>query len=1060
MSGTNEFFPDRIYAVGGAGIDLLVTMLKNEWIHEAILHPRPQQPEDVTVKLIETAENNENDLDTQVTEIRQLRNEVRDRVEDPTVGPVGSLTVEYELLTDDIHITEAGDLVGPAEATNIREAHGLDYWWPKESDVDENLDLSQGVYRRRGLAKAIYYKATAQDPSLNTTFDMPGSGRVAICVGLGGGTGGGTALDIAKTIKWKKSPTSDVTLFGVLPSEYENDDVKTNAYTMLSELEHLACNEDRELFRDIVLMPIDATEYEGKTGDGLGTEDNLQEFDEAFGYVFISYYNHGQEKAFDQSPRYAPFTVAVPQVLRYNIAAIEDTRNTLEESVEHLEEGVDAGLTVHERVNTFLHGVDGVAEVDGLPSDYRNDLTRLFSQLEQFVHSYLFEELEYATVQKFDALNTEASAETDGIVEQLRHLEMTRAELGGTHEELTDDIEYVDDLDRRLGKAVQATLEFLHRRLEVLRNVAGLQDARLQNALYAILSIDKKAQLKRRRIEDAAQELRDDVEDLESTLSARQQNRKEQRSQLAAERERKLELWREETADERALLQSAADVDVTTTARQLSDRLQEYALTVERADSETDLDALDDRPVIDAVEALVEQFRALGLPDSDARDCVQKKAIRDSVRDLEKARTASLRANESLSPVFTLLPWETGAESERVEAANRLRSLDGSLNRNGVYTLGRTDAEDFEIDVCFDIDAIQSTADERIETLAESVVHELEVLVDGELPEASRQELMSLLKAGETVEELVAEQIHADIGGTDDIAAEIEELQNRLTEQRESLDTYERIVSLFEDTMDHKSGSRPVYENKWQQFRELAQTRQDVDSFEDSEYYYVRRFKPREPMLAAGESTLADTELLTDERERQYLTRALKKQLEQVLRPDYHGLKRRQLTDGTRRYDGMKINVGVLCSGVEEIKDLFDPVKDTMFRAFGLRNQTTDYGTWSIDKAGPWDIGMTLFVDGVFLDNIRNITDYRDSYEPDQLTHGIHMYHALGLGEGWCVRRSDLINVNDSDQLELYLRDDKVTQTLRDEYSDRVRFEQLRSDNSPAQEGDLPEVSD
>jgi hypothetical protein len=213
-------------------------------------------------------------------------------------------------------------------------------------------------------------------------------------------------------------------------------------------------------------------------------------------------------------------------------------------------------------------------------------------------------------------------------------------------------------------------------------------------------------------------------------------------------------------------------------------------------------------------------------------------------------------------------------------------------------------------------------------------------------------------------------------------------------------------------------------------------------------------------MLAAGESTLADTELLTDERERQYLTRALKKQLEQVLRPDYHGLKRRQLTDGTRRYDGMKINVGVLCSGVEEIKDLFDPVKDTMFRAFGLRNQTTDYGTWSIDKAGPWDIGMTLFVDGVFLDNIRNITDYRDSYEPDQLTHGIHMYHALGLGEGWCVRRSDLINVNDSDQLELYLRDDKVTQTLRDEYSDRVRFEQLRSDNSPAQEGDLPEVSD
>jgi hypothetical protein len=62
---------------------------------------------------------------------------------------------------------------------------------------------------------------------------------------------------------------------------------------------------------------------------------------------------------------------------------------------------------------------------------------------------------------------------------------------------------------------------------------------------------------------------------------------------------------------------------------------------------------------------------------------------------------------------------------------------------------------------------------------------------------------------------------------------------------------------------------------------------------------------------------------------------------------------------------------------------------------------------------------MCVFVSGVFLDNLRNISKYRSGY--DSCTEGadsIHMHHGLGLEDGALVRRSDLLTMRYAQDIE------------------------------------------
>jgi hypothetical protein len=116
--------------------------------------------------------------------------------------------------------------------------------------------------------------------------------------------------------------------------------------------------------------------------------------------------------------------------------------------------------------------------------------------------------------------------------------------------------------------------------------------------------------------------------------------------------------------------------------------------------------------------------------------------------------------------------------------------------------------------------------------------------------------------------------------------------------------------------------------------------------------------------------------------------------------------------------------------------------------AFDLEGNPTKqrYSAWNPSAGGDWDIGLGVFIDGVFLDNIRKAVQasgYASGYEewaasPDV---DIRIHHSLGLDRGRYYRRTDTLNVEAPDDVQFFLQDEsEVVTRLLEEYSETVSF--------------------
>lgn len=166
-------------------------------------------------------------------------------------------------------ISNIKDLKTPDTIAQIKAIYGSDYvWWLEdkangikyENILKQNpkleLATSNGVYRMRGVAKAAFIKAINTP---ETQFPAFGNGHtIALIVGLGGGTGSGMFIDLARILR-EKGHT--IWLFGVLPSALENPVEKGNAAIALTELEYLNVTSSEKLFHHIILTSLDGTGF-------------------------------------------------------------------------------------------------------------------------------------------------------------------------------------------------------------------------------------------------------------------------------------------------------------------------------------------------------------------------------------------------------------------------------------------------------------------------------------------------------------------------------------------------------------------------------------------------------------------------------------------------------------------------------------------------------------------------------------------------------------------------------------------------------------------------------
>lgn len=1044
--------PDRIFAIGGAGKAIAFEILDTEWVLRSVLRPRPH-PESITVTIIDTAQGEQNSDKRRIRELRTKIQEIEKELRNPERGRTGDIEITYKMITNDIQLNSSIDLVGDETVPRIAAGNGLDEddWWLKESHVNENLDFAKGVVRKRGLGKAIYYKAYAEDDKISSVVDLPEKGQVAIIGGLGGGTGSGILLDLAQHLQ-SKQRTAEITLFGILPNKTEGVKENSNAYAALSELEHLAL-EDESIFKDRILLPIDPTGFDGKTGDRIQTQQFLQELDQAFVYLIASYYNtEGLEDPFASSPAFAPFTIGIPQVLRYNVEAISSARDSVRDILNQKRDALDAEEQIYSEAERFLDKHCG-ANPDGdssLRDLDHSDLIERFERIESLVELDLFDELEYESVNLFRGVFRDAEQESDDIVEKIDVIDgMLRAgaTTGGDHSN------YVDDIDELLAEIIERDLRLLVDRKDLLLRKQTIEVSQIRGSVeYLLISGDEAMNpgVQLNRIEAKTEDLKEQEERLSNNLVEAEEELEQRKQEVQESVEQEVDDWVRDVQAEFDQLVRLSDVDASREIDALETSLSQFRTEVVNAEEPEYVENVDPREVRSNLDDLEDSLQRIGI---DVHE--QRQAIDRSLSALKNARVAFLNVNQEEGTVEKILPWESSTEEQRQEAQKDYQYQKTQLDDDGILQIGPISTS-FTAEVEFEGNELEQRIEEKERDLLDTIVQSLERRdVRQEYVRTLETKLDPSVSLGE-LRGVATDAFREKAADTDDIEERKEKIETELDEVQGELSLHEATTGLYESV----SGLRSTFVDAMESYHERMSEYHDESernvATQEEEYVYIKNVQPNDLFRATGSDSLAASDLLKAEDEVQSLISNLEEFSKNARNERYTGLRRRKLNKDGVRYDGLKVRVAALSPAIDQLDPNTFRFRDNFSGSFDLGSSAkqveSPYTSWREGIGGRWEIGMTAFIDGVFLDNLRPVVDaegYYDGYMErlEELREDIVVHHSYGLEDGSLIRRENVLNMEDPEDVAFFLRDDdkSVVDAILSDHVSEIDTDQVQT---------------
>lgn len=1051
--------PDRIFAIGGAGKAMAYKLLESDWVVDQVLAPRPN-PQSVTVTIVDTAQGEENTDRQRVQEYRQRITERQNELRDAAKGRTGDIEVQYKLITNDIQLDGQIDLLGDDVVPRIAAGNGMDEedWWLDQSHINENLDFAKGVVRKRGLGKAIFYKAYAEDDQISSYIDLLQKGKVAVLVGLGGGTGSGILLDLVRNLK-DKHRTAEITLFGILPNHTEGVEENTNAFAALSELEYLSLT-DEQLFKDRVLIPIDPTGFDGKTGNRINTGQFLEELDEAAIYLLTAYYNtQGLEDPFADSPKYAPFTIGIPQVLRYNVEAINEARERTQGILGTKEDALAAEEEVYGEVDRFLskhYGMDGpkgnLREMDKTDLRERLDAVRSLTEFD------LFAELQYESLSIFNDLLRQAEEESDDITSQI---EIVAGSLrAGAVTSGEESQPFVDNIDELLADILERNLKLLGHRKELLESMQAIDENQVRDTVEFLLSVgDQNVNpgVRLNRLETKLENCKSRRTRLENDLADAEEELEALREEQAEEIQRELTDWERSVRSAHEQYLRLDDLPIQSQVATLEGELESYCTEVVNAENEDQVDKVSEAGVTEALDNLGRSLSEVGIEFEQERQ-----RIKGSLPALKRAKQAFHQLNADEGVVEKFAPWESSTEKNRKEANKDYRMQKNELDNKEVFSISAPGTS-FAAEVSYSGEDIRHRADQQAERLENDVLQTVRSTVSS--PEShTLDRIRSDLQQGRSIEELkstVRGFLEDEAAGTGDIRDHKVELETELDDVEAKVETFEQTKSLFQTLNNRRKQYVDKHEEFIQQCNEYGEHDQRSVTTEAEDYVYVKTIQPNDVLRTTGDAGLAESDLFSNRDETQRLESALEELARNARNQQYTGLKRRKFSSDRTRYDDLKIRLAVQSPAINQIPAEAINFEDVFKGAYDLggsgKRVQSPFTSWRNEAGDSWDIGISVFINGVFLDNIRKAVGaegYFDGYNSQKETLGddILIHHSLGLEEGQYVRRNQTLNMEASDDVEFYLRDEpEVVDDLLNDFVDQVS---LNDDEAATTEAD------
>lgn len=401
--------PDEltVVAIGGAGKKLVSRLADHEWFLKHYLLEGKRLR-------IYTMDTDSNQRQEDIARMQEVNSGVSDILKSAE-GMGGSVRMQYHYLPDLANVERVSSLTGRQvlEQVKSRKAEPLvKVWWMNDPDegfeyadlkkIDRNItdDFGGGVHRRRAISKAIFYKAITQGGDTFPSFQ--GHGPIAIVVGLGGGTGSGMFIDLARYIKGLRGEETKIWLFAVLPAVGEGEKEQLNAAVALTEMEYLNLKEEK-LFNYIILSSLSPTGYV----DGGDRIKEVREFDQAFPYMLINslYLPTADISAIaDAKKEYSGFIFSDSHIIEYPVEELIGLKTEFENVIRELGNFSADRRKYLDEVKEFLDGVEaafpsqlGAPDEIEITRDDINVIKRELKRLEKTWTNDIARDLNYNT---------------------------------------------------------------------------------------------------------------------------------------------------------------------------------------------------------------------------------------------------------------------------------------------------------------------------------------------------------------------------------------------------------------------------------------------------------------------------------------------------------------------------------------------------------------------------------------------------------------------------------------------------------------------------------------
>ncbi|WP_299334482.1 tubulin-like doman-containing protein [Haloplanus sp.] len=1073
--------PDMIVGLGWAGKQVVYDFMETDWIVEEGIDPRQDdRTPNFEGYVVDTASDEQSNDRVRIENINDRIERMANDLNRNT--QTLDTAVEYINPLDGIdeRYTSRTGLTAEVTVRDIAKGAGLQAWWLENNDemlVGDSYE--EGVIRRRALSKALFHASNTGnnplDPILNTTAN-----DVYMVVGLGGGTGSGMFLDIARRIN---DSVSTVHLFAVIPGEDEATELRANAHAALSEVEYLS-RTGQSPFKNVVLVP-------------FGPVNDEDEFDQAVAQTIMAHRNlaSNQEDRLDVTsdvgaPKYAPFTVAVPQTARFAVNDAETAKKQIDEFLTAKEDPLEAEHALYDALEGFVIGKfdneaaeslrrarDGqpvVSDQFSLSKAQAGQLRSRFDRLQEILEEEIFDELGYESALKWrdtlsqlvaqqqDAVGEDAMVERDEAV-------VTSAAQPAEGLDPVDERYPREEKDQALEQFVRNELTAITRRGNLYRTLSLVDNDDIAEGIKG--TMDPALNVELYGLTESDSELAERIDSLGTNIALLETFK---RDVAAEELEETKAGWENEV---RSSIEAIIEIDenqdeLSTLLADLEQSITSAVTAIDGADASAQLDT--EVFEFDRFGELNRQLREIG------EEPVDETAINTSIGGLRMAKRASLRAEEQAgSGLSSLLPWVgDGADSERRTFEEVIEQVDDELfefersfdsnfycvfKQDGVYT------------------EIANDLTERRSTHLDEVVDAFErrlrsprldrTWFEDEVGEEWEGTLPDISWPGETSGHTTTlrNRLSGDLSGTS-APALVDELTRSGGGRGEDPGTVHAglrsaLVTPIDDLIDRFEADRETVRGRQQRIQRLKEImNEEGRTFSDggmgpkrpnltferntSENKYISTISSGDQETLLGREDLVGAELHHDEGG--LIAHRLTNFAENVARldgrlpleagtieADNSYLDDDETIEITSAYDGHRIVplfMGRAFAARDDEYGVADEIEETLRGGVYAQSSEDGYKANVCPFGGPWDTSLITFVGGVFLDNLAPVRGSTSGYQSvymtqrDTLSEDIKVRHTHGLdgrdrtmvderGRGAYLYRHDLINLNDPSEL-------------------------------------------